>query len=161
MASVKGAASRLVSWSPITTTSSAKGSAQRERTKLRVQGVLGQIADYSGTDWATIGWPRVDRGQSPAMMFGQGWIASEVLRWCLTESRSRAKSCNDVWPRVDRKQSPAMMLDQGWIAGAVVRTCKSKYEGSSHKGRYDGRLRKGKLQRGNCVADNRWEKSWT
>ena len=47
--SVNSAALRLVSWSPITTTSSAKGSAQREKRKFRAQGeaeeIEGQNAD--------------------------------------------------------------------------------------------------------------------
>ena len=110
-ACIKDAALRLVSWSPINTTSSAKENAQHERIKLKVQGVLEQIADYLETDWVTTSWLMVDCGQSPTIMFGQGWIASEVLRWCLTKGRLQAKSRDDVWPQVDRKQSPAMMLD--------------------------------------------------
>ena len=79
---VNGAASRLVSWSPITTISSAKRSAQRERTKLRVQGYKGRSRIGQGQIRLTKGgsrakscdevWPRVDREQSPAMMFAQG-----------------------------------------------------------------------------------------
>ena len=76
------------------------------------------------------GWPRVDDGQSPAMRFGQwwiasetlqwsfaqGWIASKVLQWCLPNGRSQVKSCDSVCPRVDRGWNPEMVFAQGWIA---------------------------------------------
>ena len=87
---VNGTASRLVSWSPINTTSSAKGSAQCERTKLRVQEELGEVkgqsADWLEADWVIVGWSRA------------------------TCQRDKGRSCNDLGPKVDREWSRAMMM---------------------------------------------------
>ena len=114
---VKSALLRLVNWSPITTISSAKGNAQREKTKLRVQrytsqsrigqGQIRLIKDGSRAKSYNEVWPRVDCKQSPVMMFVQGWIANKVLQWCLPKGRLQAKSCNDVCSKVDCKQSYA------------------------------------------------------
>ena len=53
------------------------------------------------------------------MRFAQGWIASEVLQWCLPKGGLRAKSYDDVCPKVDCEQSPVMRFAQGWIASKV------------------------------------------
>ena len=62
---VKGKVLRLVSWSPITITLSAKKSAQRKRKKLRAQGEAGEIEEQSvdqlGANWAMTGQLRVTR----------------------------------------------------------------------------------------------------
>ncbi len=83
-------ASRLVRRSPVTTTSSAKGSAKREKTKLRVQGELREVkrqsAARSKADWVMAGWPRV------------------------TRQIDKGTSCNDLGPKVDCKQSGAIMI---------------------------------------------------
>ena len=50
-----------------------------------MQGVLEEIADQSEIDWSTKDWPKMGRMRSPAMIFGQGWIASKILRQCLTK----------------------------------------------------------------------------
>ena len=90
---VKGAASRLVSWSPITTTSSAKGSAQREWTKLlfgRVQ--VGHVQVAGGGRLAKGGSPWRWRDDRAMMLnrrtntqgqiqgqFAQGQFARQIL----------------------------------------------------------------------------------
>ena len=161
--------------------------------------VNGRNLEYRGTrgDHGLVrdrlGWPRVDCGQSPAMRFGQGWIASKVLRWGLPKGGSQVKPCDEVLPkgglrtkscdgvcsRVDCKQSPAMVFAQGWIASETLqwgfaqgwiarwlrdncatilnqdRSANERCNGSS--GNYKMGTAKGKLQKGKDVDDNRWE----
>ena len=88
--------------------------AQREWTKLRVQGELGQrkgqTADRSGADRAMMfgrgwiaRWLRVDR----AMMIDRGWIAGEVVR-------------RQIDPRWITGQIVRRQVDQGAIAQGQI-----------------------------------------
>ena len=129
---VKDATLRLVSWTSVTTTSSAKKSAQRERTKLRVQGELGEVkgqsADRLGADRVMAGWPMV------------------------TRQRDKGRSCDDLGPKVDRKRSCTMIIGTKMNRRAAKQqSCNKDWT------QVDCRLAKPQLCKGVCARQIRWQ----
>ena len=160
---VKGVASRLVSWLTVTTTSSAKGNAQREKTKFRVQGELGEVkeqsADRSGANWVMTGWPRVTCQRNKGRLYDDLGPRVDRKRSCAmmigTKMNCRAakrQSCDEDWTQVDCRLAKPQLCEGVCARQICWQTRKSRCNDSPRKGRCDGSL-------GNCQGGSAEGKS--